>query len=385
MVAGFFYFGWWWGAWGALLPAVQRSAGVDDGQLGAALLCVGAGALASMRLTGALIDRWGGIVLPLTVAVFGVCGVLPAAAQGVGQLAGAMLLIGAASGAIDVVINTACARYESASAMSLMNLAHAMFSVGVIGSAALTGVMRSLGLGPTGVLVWQAVLSWAVAFWLYRAHRSGATTESGSVSPRRYQRPWRRFRPPVRLVVIGGLTGLAFLVEDAWQSWSAVHLERNLAASSGLSALGPVAFGASAAAGRLAAHSLGRRYREQSMVRVGALIAAAGTVIAATATVIPVALAGVVGAGLGTAVCAPSLLSLAGRGVDEAQRGASMGIATTLAYFGFVAAPGFVGLLASLTSLRVALAAVASAGVLLAMGAARARPASPLERASKSA
>ncbi|MDP1803755.1 MAG: hypothetical protein Q8K72_01175 [Acidimicrobiales bacterium] len=42
----------WWGGWGALLPAVQRSADVDDGRLGIALLLVGVGALGSMRVTG---------------------------------------------------------------------------------------------------------------------------------------------------------------------------------------------------------------------------------------------------------------------------------------------------------------------------------------------
>jgi hypothetical protein len=40
---------------------------VDDGELGLALLCIGVGALAAMRLTGALVDRFAH-VLPATAA-----------------------------------------------------------------------------------------------------------------------------------------------------------------------------------------------------------------------------------------------------------------------------------------------------------------------------
>jgi hypothetical protein len=53
-------FGAFWGAWGASLPAVPQCAGVSDAQLRLALLLVGLGALASMRLAGALFDRFGG-------------------------------------------------------------------------------------------------------------------------------------------------------------------------------------------------------------------------------------------------------------------------------------------------------------------------------------
>jgi cell shape-determining protein MreD len=42
---------------------------------------VGLGALVSMRFTGYLIDRYGGVVLPVAVFLFALCGVLPALAD----------------------------------------------------------------------------------------------------------------------------------------------------------------------------------------------------------------------------------------------------------------------------------------------------------------
>ena len=56
VLGGFAAFGAFWGAWGATLPAIQSHAGVDDGQLGVALLFIGAGALVAMRGAGTLVD-----------------------------------------------------------------------------------------------------------------------------------------------------------------------------------------------------------------------------------------------------------------------------------------------------------------------------------------
>ena len=57
---------------GATLPGIQQRAGVSDAQLGLALLLVGCGALASMRVAGALFDRFGGALTVGAVSLFGV-------------------------------------------------------------------------------------------------------------------------------------------------------------------------------------------------------------------------------------------------------------------------------------------------------------------------
>ena len=104
-LAGFAALGAFWGAWGAALPAIQRHASVDDAQLGLALLCVGAGALVAMRHAGTLVDRHGGVALPVVLAAFGLVAVLPALATSAVALGVALLVLGAASGALDVALN----------------------------------------------------------------------------------------------------------------------------------------------------------------------------------------------------------------------------------------------------------------------------------------
>src|SRR5258706_2667363 len=57
--AGFGVCGAFWGSWGATIPALRDQARLSDGQLGTALLFVGAGALPAMLLAGRAVDRWG--------------------------------------------------------------------------------------------------------------------------------------------------------------------------------------------------------------------------------------------------------------------------------------------------------------------------------------
>jgi len=372
VLVGFGAFGVWWGGWGAALPAVQANARVDDGQLGAALLFVGVGALASMRLTGALIDRFGRVLLPLSMLVFAVVGLTPAFALGGVQLAAALVVVGFASGAMDVGINTAGSDYESAAQRPVMNLAHGAFSIGVIFASTLVGAMRSTDVGLALILGSLGILvgSTAAAIHFFGRDEELLEGQDESVRPSPL---WSA--PSRRLVVLGVLAALAYLVENAWQSWSAIHLERTLSAAPALSALGPAAFGGAAALGRLGGHGLSDRISRRALVRAGASLGAVGTLIGAAAPTVQFALVGIVAAGLGTAVCAPSLFSLAGEGVDARERGAAMGAVTTFAYLGFIIGPAAVGLIARLISLPTALGIVSGAAVILALIANRARAA----------
>src|SRR3954451_12518481 len=142
---GFAVFGLFWGAWGGALPAVRAHAGVSEGTLGVALLCIGAGALVTMRPAGAMLDRHGAGVLPAALAAFAACALLPALATSAFALSAALLAVGAASGAADVAINAEGVRAEAASGRPLMNLAHAVFSATVVGASLLAGALRSAG------------------------------------------------------------------------------------------------------------------------------------------------------------------------------------------------------------------------------------------------
>jgi predicted MFS family arabinose efflux permease len=358
VLGGFAAFGAFWGAWGATLPAVQSHAGVDDGQLGIALLCIGAGALVCMRPAGTLVDRWGAPALPATLAAFAGAAALPGLATSTTGLCAALLALGATSGAVDVAINAEGVRSEAATGRPVLSLAHGTFSACVVGGSLTAGGLRAAGAGAETVLVLVGLVVAATAAVLLRAPAAGGPRPAVRAS----------LRPlPRLLLVLGGLCALAFFVENAWQSWGAVHLESDLGASPALGALAPALFAGAAALSRLGGHALAGRVSELALLRGGAVLGAAGTLLGALAPVAGLALVGVVVAGAGISICAPVLFSIAGRGADEEVRGAAVSVVTTIAYLGFLVGPAAVGLLASATALETSLAAVAGVAVALAI------------------
>lgn len=361
-LAGFAALGIFWGAWGAVLPAIQRHAAVDDGQLGLALLCVGVGALLSMRATGGLVDRWGSPALPATLAAFGLAAVLPALATSPGALAIALLAVGATSGGLDVAANAEGARTELLRGRPVLALAHGTFSASVVAASLATGALRSAGAGPALVLGLAGLLALLAAVAALRLPAAPAG--------RQRRMPLRPVPRP--LLVLGVLCALAYFGENAWQSWGAVHLEGDLGASAAVASLAPAVFAASAAVSRFTLHGLLARAGGRVLLVAGALLGAAGTLLGALAAVPGAALAGIALAGAGMAVCAPVILSAAGRLATPELRGAAIGLVTTIAYLGFIVGPAAVGLAARATSLSTGLALVAAVSLLLGLASARA-------------
>jgi MFS family permease len=360
-LVGFAAFGVFWGAWGAALPAVQRKANADDGELGLALVLVGLGALVSMRATGVLIDRVGPRLTPLTVGLFGAAGILPALAGSPGELYVFLLLLGATSGGMDVAINADAVHEEARSGRSLLNLAHASFSAAVVIGSLATGALRWAGAG-TGAVFGLAGTLVVLAAIAMRVKPLGPWAR-----PTEEARPKLFQRVPAWLLVIGALGATAYWIENAWQSWGAVHLERSFEASPGASALAPALFASAMAAGRFGIHRLVRPGAERVVLVSGAAVAGTGSALAALSSSAPLALLGMIVAGAGCSVCAPTIVSIAGRAAGKHERATIVGSVTTLMYLGFLVGPAAVGGVADLTSLRTSLVTVAGLAFLLSL------------------
>jgi predicted MFS family arabinose efflux permease len=360
VLLGFGALGIFWGAWGAALPAVQRVSGASDAELGLALLLVGLGALLSMRATGVLLDHLGPRLTPVTVALFGLTGVLPALAGSPAQLCAVLFVVGATSGAMDVAINADAVREEAANGRPLLNVAHASFSAAVVVGSLGTGLLRWAGAGPGAVFTLTAVLVLAAAF----AMRAPPGTWQ---PPERELRPRFLDRVPGWLLALGALGALAFWIESAWQNWGSVQLERTLDAAPETSALAPALFAAAMAAGRLAGNRLLVRWSERRLLVGGALVSALGTAVGAAGGNAPIALAGIVIAGAGCSVLAPTIISVAGRAARPQERATIVGSVTTLMYLGFLVGPAAVGGLAQLETLPLSLGAVAGLALVLAL------------------
>jgi MFS family permease len=383
--AGFAVFGAFWGAWGASIPAIRDQVGVTEGQLGAALLFVGAGALPAMPLSGRAVDRWGLRATAALLALLGGAGLLVAAARDLVTLALALALLGASSGAADVAINTAAGSAQRASDRPVVTHAHATFAAAVVGASLVTGALHGLDAPAVTPFVVVAGAAAAVATALARAgldperrealgaatDRVGAETPGDARAGAAPPRPARPAVPLAPLLVLGGLGALAFAVENAHQSWSALYLEDELGAGPAVAAAGPAVFAAVIAVTRFATASMAAR-RPAAVMVAGSALAAAGTAIVAGAGGVPAGLAGLALAAAGTAALFPTLMSVLTATVPDERRGAATSVVTTVAYLGFIAGPVYVGTWAGAVGLPGAMLAVAglAAGLALLAGAA---------------
>lgn len=368
--AGFAAFGAFWGAWGASVPAVRAQAGLNDGQLGTALLFVGVGALPAMLLTGRAVDRWGHRVTAwLLMALGGTGAVVALTGHGIVSLSVGLAVLGATSGAADVAINAAAGTAERASSRPVITRAHGVFSAAVVVASLATGALRGRGSAVAVPFLLVAAVAAAAGVVTLVAARTSSPDPRPAARPRSFARLWRRPANGLRLlplITIGGLGALAFAVENAHQSWSAVYLGDVLSAGPVVAASGPAVFAAVVAVTRFAVATLSSTYTTAVLI-AGAITAATGTTVLATAATVPIALAGLGLAAAGTAVLYPSLLSLVAAQVPESARGAATSIVATVAYLGFLAGPVYVGRWSAAVGLPGAMLAVAALGAGLAV------------------
>ena len=348
-------FGLFWGTWGALLPAFRSQASLTDAEFGTVLLFIGVGALPAMLLSGRAVDRWGVWVAGIMLIALAVAAtIVGATAHNFVSTSISMLLLGVASGASDVAINSLAGLAEQQTGSRIITRSHGVFSLFVVIGSLTAGAARSVDLNPLTIFLCTAVviliLGTCVAWFAKTSNvtidagvRGGELPALGSFAP---------------FLLIGLVGALAFAVENAHQSWGAVFLSDELSAPPGIAALAPATFAAFAATARFAS-SVARGLKPPLLLVGGSLIAATGTIIVAYSESVWSALVGVAIAATGTSVLFPTLLSIATKDVPAAQRGRATSAVGTIAYLGFLLGPAYVGLLASITTLRTALVGVA--------------------------
>jgi MFS family permease len=353
-LAAFFAFGLLWGAWAALVPAVQTAVGASKAALGLALLFIAVGSVPAMLLTGRELDRRGTRILPWLLAGMGAAGVLPAFVGSVPALAAALLAIGIFTGATDVAMNAAVSELEVKRDTRLMQLAHALYSAGVLVGALATGLARELGAGRLEVLGGVA-LALLVAAALNRGHER---------VERRPAAAGRGLRLSRAAIPLGIACAAAFVIEGGMENWGAIFLERDLEASPGASALAPAAYGGAMMLGRLSGQWLETRLGDTLLLAGAMTVALCGLVGAATAPNVPTAIAAFFVGGAGISIAAPALFGAGGRLATPEERGRAVATVTTIGYLGFLVGPPVVGGIAGAIGLRAAFGTLA----LLAVG-----------------
>ena len=351
--------GLFWGAWGALIPEIQSVTGASDGALGAALLCVAVGAIPSMIVGGRLVDLLGvGHLLPVAIAGFGLAAVLPALAVGPVWLGLALLVVGMTSGFMDIVMNAGIADAEARTGRSAMQLAHGTFAAVYTLTALAAGQARGAGVDAGLILATVTVTCFCLAA---ASRRKTLVAAQRSV-------PTRGWFPGPVLIALGLIGAVAFMTENGLQSWSALFLERLLAAPPEVSSLAPATVGLAVAIGRFAGQGLTVLIGDMAMLLAGALLGGLGCLVFALSGTLAPALAGIFLGAAGVSILAPTALSLAGRIAGPERRGAAVATVGVIAYSGFFVGPALIGVVSDGFGLRAAILVLAAcAGPVIAL------------------
>lgn len=337
-------------AWASLVPVAKAATGVNEGELGLVLLCLGIGSLLAMPVSGVVSTRHGCRKV-LMVCGVALCACLPllASVQNVFTLAAALFFFGAMIGTFDCVMNIQAVIVERDSKRPLMSGFHGFYSLGGLLGAATTSTIMDLGVSPFAT-VSAIALAGVLLLMLIRRH----------VLP--YGNPAEG--PPFALprgevLFLGMLCMTVFLVEGSMMDWSAVMLTENHGMPVAQAGYGFAAFSLTMTFGRLTGDRIVARVGRRRVVTVGGLLAMGGILLATLVPLWQAALLGYAMVGLGCSNIVPVLFTAVGRQTSMPQSVAVPAM-STLGYAGVLAGPAAIGFIAHHSSLPMAFLLVAA-------------------------
>ena len=337
----FFANGFLTGSWAPQIPVFLTRLEISKLTLGLLILLFGLGAVAAMTWCGHLISRHGSRNV---VRWFGVCAsfglLLVALAPNVPLAAIAMILFGGVIGGMDVAMNANAVAVERKLSRAVMSSSHGFWSLGGFVGGGLGGfTIQHYGhlahaMGAT-VVAFAAIL---LAMRYLVGEDKPATAAHAKFS----------LPKAPAIYLIGLMALLSMIPEGAVLDWSALYLRQELGADLATAGLAYAAFSGVMALMRFLGDGVRNHFGAVKTLRVSALLAAAGMLVAGLSPSPWVAIFAFAFSGFGVANMVPIAFSAAGNqgGISS---GTGMSVVTTIGYCGILVAPSAFGFIAEHT------------------------------------
>ncbi|WP_239159684.1 MFS transporter [Winogradskya humida] len=367
-------------SWTVRTPAVRDLLHASTAEMGLVLFGISVGSMTGVLSSAAIVRSRGA---QFTVAVGGSAFVTGMALIGIGAAAAldagvftGLAFVGLGAGLMEIALNVEGAAIETESRRSVLPMMHGFFSLGtVVGAVA--------GIGLTAIsfpVVWHmsavAIGGAAIVFWAVR--RVPAETGRSAVSPQDVSAPGAEAGPAgggfraqlglwrQRRVLMLGLIVLALaLAEGSANDWLPLLMVDGHGASPALGSVIFTGFALAMTAGRFAGEPLLARFGNAAVLRVSALVSAAGIATVVFADNVIIAGLAVALWGLGAALGFPVTLSAAAESPDPTS---TVGAVASAGYVAFLVGPPLLGFLGDHVGLRgamiVVLVVVAAAATL---------------------
>lgn len=335
------------GAWAPQIPVFLTRLDISKFTLGLLILLFGAGAVTAMTWCGHLISRHGSRTVLRWFGLVGSFGLLVVAlAPNVPLAAIALFIFGGSIGGMDVAMNANAVVVERRLSRAIMSSSHGFWSLGGFAGGALGGfAIQNYGhLAHAAVVTALAFAVIAVAVRHLVAEDKPLRGSTGGNGHRKFTLPGN---PLVYLVGLMAL--LTMISEGAVLDWAALYLRQELGADLAIAGLAYAAFSGVMAVMRFLGDEVRNRFGAVTTLRVSALVAAAGMLVAGLAPSSWLAIAAFAFCGFGIANMVPILFS-AGGNQEGMSSGTGMSVVTTMGYSGILVAPSAIGFIAEHSS-----------------------------------
>jgi fucose permease len=356
------------------LPAIKDALNLTNSELGLAVAAGPIGGLLMGLFAGALIARFGsGRVATVAGTATAVLVLGVGFAGSWGLLAVAFLVMGAFDATMDAAMNAHGIGVQRRYGRSILQGFHGMWSVGSMTAGAIGAVAAGLAvpvevhLGLAGLAMVVAIVATSRAMLpaaiadVHPAHEAALEPVTLRHAPRLL-----RILAPIAMLGI-----LCVIVQGSAATWSAIYLADVLLQPQGIAAIAYVVYMGAMVVGRLTNDRWVDRWGERWIIRVGAIVSAAGVlaVIGSGPLGQPLlAFAGFAVVGLGSSPMFPVMVGVAGSrpGIPA---GHGVALVAWMVRFGLVFAPAAVGLAADAFGLGAAFVIPLAAAIVIALAA----------------
>jgi MFS family permease len=360
LLAGYWAFGQYWGVWVILVFEYQRDHAISDSRIGVLYTALSVVAVGVMLVVAPRMARFRlGSSVPLSLGSLGLAAIAIALFPDSLVLL-AFVLIGVGNGLIDVYVNVAAQRVESATRRPVLQWLHASYALGGLTGAGTAGLLRTIDVDYRAGLIYAGAALLLVAALNVRHGPDDRGTAEGGMAL-----SVGAFRRHPALWVPAAAVLFAFLVEGSMDTWSGLYLREQLGASAAVAAGAFMAFSAALFLGRLFASRILFGLGPRLTILIAGVGSAIGGAIAALTDEPAVVAVAFLLMGFTISAAAPAGFSLvADTGADP-----SAGIAaiSTVGYTGFVWSPPLLGYVADTISLRAAMVVIvfATGGIVV--------------------
>ncbi len=354
-------------SWAPMVPYAKSRLELGEASLGLILLAFGIGALIAMPLTGWAVHRFGSrristIAAPSMIALLPLLAIAPSSIM----LAILLFAFGAAGGALNVSMNSQATAVETHIGKPVLSGFHCLFSLGGLGGAGLMSLLLASGFTLLSSTLFLVAMMGTLILWNC-GQLLPSEADIRAVSKSQFS------MPPARVFFYGAVCFILFLAEGSILDWGAVLLRSVHGYEVSMAGIGYAVFSVAMSIGRFTGYKLISRFGPVSLVRTGGFLAAAGFFLTVDENLPYSELFGFLLIGFGAANIVPIMFGAAGR-LTDISASVALTIVITMGYTGMLLGPAFVGLIAEMTTLPVALSGIALLLIGVAFSASKIAP-----------